>query len=115
MSDIDTQPLCSSSNVFAARLDGTPEPTADSTCMAYSGGNALDDIETMAIKGAPATVNRLTNNVTDELDGVKLTYFNGALCPINGEKTRLSLNMYCNSTMAMDEFDYSYGMLGNEC
>ena len=53
ISDIDTQPLCSK-DVFAGRMDGA-DPTAASDCMAYSGGNAIDDIDTMEITGDPQT------------------------------------------------------------
>ena len=51
LSDIDSQTLCSE-NIMAGRLDGA-EPTAESQCVAYSGGDTIDDIDVMEITGDP--------------------------------------------------------------
>jgi len=47
--------------------------------MSYSGGG-LDDMETIAITGEPMTAKRIQAGTTGTLDGIKLTYINGAKC-----------------------------------
>mmetsp|Transcript_46118 Transcript_46118/g.61068 ORF Transcript_46118/g.61068 Transcript_46118/m.61068 type:complete len:91 (+) Transcript_46118:207-479(+) len=58
LNNIESQSLCQK-DVFAGRMGADPAPTPDSDCMAYSGGDPLDDIETKEIKGIPNTVQRL--------------------------------------------------------
>ena len=53
---------------------------------------------------------RLKNLDTSELNGVKLTYKNGAICPESGAPYEFSLNMYCDPTMALTEYDFSAGV-----
>ena len=113
LADIDNQTLCKE-NVFAGRLDGS-DPNPESACMAYSGGNALDDILTEAITGIPMTKERMQAGNSTELSGVKLTYTGGDLCESTQEPTKFSLNMYCDESMGWDEFDFSLGLQGNIC
>lgn len=49
------------------------------------------------------------------MNGVKLTYGNGSICPETQEKTSFSLNMYCDPDMGLEEYDFSLGVLGNLC
>ena len=61
------------------------------------------------------TENRMKNDITTTLKGVKMTYTNGATCPDSGEAYKFSLNMYCDEDMGMEEYDFSTGVLGNLC
>jgi hypothetical protein len=84
--------------------------------MAYSGGDPLKDIQTEEITGIPMTYKRLEKGLFNKtFDGVKLTYTNGAICPSSGEQTKFSLNMYCDPDMALTEYDFSAGALGDIC
>jgi hypothetical protein len=47
-----------------------------------------------------------------ELSGIKLTYKNGEICPSSGAPYEFSLNMYCDPTMALTDYDTSAGVLG---
>lgn len=116
--EIDGQDLCKKGkqgDYFAARVDANPEPTEDSECMAYSGDNALKDIETRTWEGIPETMDRIEREDFSKLKGVQLIYKNGEKCPETGEDTKFTLNMYCDESMGMKEFDYSAGVLGNIC
>ena len=83
--------------------------------MAYSGGNAKDDIDTAEISGQPMTIERLKASDTSTLSGVKLTYENGTTCAETGRPTMFSLNMYCDPNMGWEDYDFSIGVLGNLC
>lgn len=111
LSDTDSE-YCSTQAIFAGRLPAGADPSE--VCTAYSGG-AYDDIETNEITGQPMTVNRMKAGVTSTLDGVKLTYTNGDLCPDTLIPMRFSLNMYCDESMGTTDFDISAGVLGNLC
>lgn len=50
-----------------------------------------------------------------KLDGVKLTYTNGATCPSTNEPTQFSINMYCDPDMGWEEYDFSAGAMGDIC
>lgn len=113
LDDIADPDVCMK-GVFAGRLDADPEPTAASECMAYSGGNAKDDIATEEITGKPTTVKRIKARDTSTLSGVKLTYQNGVTCAETGRPTKFSLNMYCNEDMGIKDYDIS-PVLGNLC
>lgn len=83
--------------------------------MEYSDGD-LDDIETTEIHGIPATITRLSANITTKLNGVRLTYKNGANCnSTSNTKATFSVNMYCDPDADADYFDVSPGVLGNIC
>merc|ERR1712079_498936 len=47
--------------------------------------------------------------------GIKLTYTGGDLCETTQVPTKFSLNMYCDDTMELTDFDYSLGLQGNIC
>ena len=111
LSDTDSE-YCSTQNIFAGRLD--EGASADTECMAYSGGS-YDDILTESITGQPMTKNRLQGQVDTTLNGIKLTYTNGQKCEATGTPTRFSLNMYCDPDMGQTDYDISLGVLGNLC
>ena len=101
--------------MFAGRLG--PNPTATSDCMAYSGGDPLEDIETDKIEGIPATYKRIQAGLTtDKLKGVRLTYTGGSNCDdTSNTKATFSINMYCDPDAEDTYFDVSPGVLGNVC
>ena len=49
------------------------------------------------------------------LDGVSLTYTNGAICESTGEPAQFTINMYCDKTMGWQDYDFSAGVLGDIC
>jgi len=57
----------------------------------------------------------MTAGRTDVLSGIKLTYTGGDLCETTQVPTKFSLNMYCDDTMELTDFDYSLGLQGNIC
>ena len=62
------------------------------------------------------TIKRMEKGlVNTTFTGVKLTYLHGAVCEETGMQTKFSLNMYCDPSMSMTDFDFSAGVLGNIC
>ena len=116
--EIDGQDLCKKGdqgNYFAARVDANPEPTKDSECMAYSGSKSDKDIKTKTIKGVPEIASRLERNENSKLDGVALVYKHGDHCHWSQSEASFTINMYCDESMGMHEFEYSSGVLGTIC
>lgn len=107
LSDVPDQSACAE-DIFAGRVDfnATRMPEPSDTCTAYSGGS-YSDIQTELITGQPQTKDRIAAGDTSTLTGVKLSYTNGSTCPDTGKPTTFTLNMYCNSALAKDSFDYS--------
>ena len=61
------------------------------------------------------TVKSMKSRNIKKLNGVKLTYINGAICPETNEPTTFSINMYCDPDMGWEEYDFSAGAYGPIC
>ena len=77
LEDVPEQTLCQEP-FFAGRVDGE-NPTEETPCYQYSGGNVSNQIETEVISGYPLTSDLVGSNDV-ELPGVALKYIGGTYC-----------------------------------